>query len=239
MNPESIAAAFMLGILGAGHCLGMCGGIAAALAFANQANGKVYSLFILMTYNLGRILSYALIGGVAASMAGLLDELTPLPILRTLSGVLLVGMGLYLADWWRALAVLEKAGSRIWKIFAPLSQKLMPVKNVQGALLLGFIWGWLPCGLVYSALVYAAAQANFGGGFTVMLVFGLGTMPAVLAGGLASDYIKKTIAHAWVRRFFGVIFIAYGLYTLYPVVKLLLTVLGIIEPSHTMHHHHH
>ncbi|WP_019602727.1 sulfite exporter TauE/SafE family protein [Teredinibacter turnerae] len=226
---EPVIAAFTLGLMGAGHCLGMCGGVTAALAFANQAQGRVYSIVILLAYNLGRIASYALIGGLAALVAGMFEGLTPLPILRALSGVLLIGMGLYLADWWRVLSRLEKAGGMLWRFVSPLAGKLMPVKTVPNALLLGFLWGWLPCGLVYSALVYAAVQANFASGGAVMLAFGVGTLPAVFAGGLASGYIKKAIAHVWVRRIFGIGFIGYGVYTLIPVANMLLVSWGLID----------
>lgn len=230
-NPEAVGAAFMLGLMGAGHCLGMCGGVAAALAFANQAQGKIYSFLVLLTYNLGRILSYAVIGGVAALLAGFVDELTPIPLLRTLSGILLIGMGLYLGDWWKILVRLEKLGGGLWRIVSPLGKKLMPVENLRSALLLGLIWGWLPCGLVYSALVYAAGQGSIAGGGLVMLAFGVGTLPAVFAGGLAGDLVKKLISHIFVRRVFGLGFIAYGVYTLVPVGKMLLIALGVIEPA--------
>lgn len=235
---DSLSAAFVLGVMGAGHCLGMCGGIAAALGFANQGVGRFRHAGILLGYNLGRISSYTLMGLIFAALFGGIDKLTPLPILRALSGFLLIGMGLYLAGWWKILTKLEALGSRLWRYIAPFGQRLMPVETPFKAVLLGAVWGWLPCGLVYSVLVLAASQPNPIEGGLVMTAFGFGTLPAVLAGSLASEFVKRVARNRWVSGLFGLAFIGYGLVTLQPVVTMLLSAMGVIDqPMMPMHHH--
>ncbi|WP_075185798.1 sulfite exporter TauE/SafE family protein [Teredinibacter haidensis] len=237
---ETFIAAFVLGLMGAGHCLGMCGGLAAALAFANQGKSKFHRFAILLSYNIGRIFSYGLIGWIFGFIFSNVDQLSPVPVLRAVSGVLLIAMGFYLADWWKVLTRLERLGSLLWRWISPLGRRLMPVTNTVTALFLGLLWGWLPCGLVYSVLALAAAQGEALAGAGVMVAFGLGTVPAVLAGGLASNYIKTAISNVWVRRLFGIGFIVYGIVTLLPVIKLLLVASGVLAASEQgmMHHHH-
>jgi len=238
MTNEALAGALVLGLMGAGHCLGMCGGVAAALAFAAEGRrAKRYA--ILLAYNIGRIFSYALAGAAFAYVFGSLDTLTPMPILRVASGLLLIAMGLYLADWWRGLTRLEALGARLWVYLAPLAKRLMPVKRVDSALLLGLIWGWLPCGLVYSVLALAAAQGHPLAGASVMAAFGLGTLPAVFLGGLASEWVKSSLQKRWLRTIFALAFIVYGGYTLIPVTKMVLVNAGIMQPSPQSHMHHH
>jgi len=236
---DSLSAAFVLGILGAGHCLGMCGGIAAALGFAVKDASKWKRYSILLGYNAGRIFSYGLMGLLFALVFGGVDKLTPVPVLRVMSGLLLIGMGLYLAGWWKVLTKLEALGARFWRLIAPIGQRLMPVESPGKAVLLGVIWGWLPCGLVYSVLALAAAQTSPTTGALVMVAFGLGTLPAVLAGGLASDVIKRVASMRSLSITFGLAFIVYGLVTLYPVAKMAVTVMsGEGSQMNHMHHHH-
>ncbi|SMF04331.1 hypothetical protein SAMN02745866_00340 [Alteromonadaceae bacterium Bs31] len=240
MVSETLVAALLLGLMGAGHCIGMCGGLAAGLAFANGGKSAFFRFGILLSYNIGRVFSYALIGALFAFVFGGVDQLSPLPVLRLISGILLIGMGLYLADWWRGLTRLEALGGHVWKYLAPLGKKLMPVTRLDTALLLGAIWGWLPCGLVYSVLALAAVQTDPVSGAMVMAAFGLGTLPAILFGGLASAWVKRYLQNKILRVGFGIVFIAYGVYTLAPVVTMFLIALGVMEPAsdHSMHHHH-
>jgi len=238
MTMDALIPAFLLGLMGAGHCLGMCGGVAAALSFANTGRSKQHQLFILLMYNVGRILSYGFLGALFAFLLGGVEKLSPVPILRVVSGLLLVAMGLYLADWWRVLSRLEALGAGLWKFISPIASRLMPARNLRSALMLGLLWGWLPCGLVYSVLSYASAQGEILSGALVMIAFGVGTLPAVLAGGLASKFVNTLVSKRWLRVVFGIGFIGYGLVTLVPVVTLALVALGVSDaPMNVMHHH--
>ncbi len=211
--------AFIIGLMGAGHCLGMCGGISAALSFAIPDASFARRFMLLLTYNIGRMLSYVAIGVVAGYIGQVVGQNAVLgsgvPLLRTFAAVMLILMGFYVTGWWKVLGVLERIGAKVWRYIQPLSQKLMPVKSLNAAFLLGALWGWLPCGLVYSVLALAMAQANPFVGAGVMFAFGLGTLPAVLAGGMAGERLKKFLQAAISRGVMGLMVIGFGAWTLY------------------------
>ncbi|MCV6603968.1 MAG: sulfite exporter TauE/SafE family protein, partial [Porticoccaceae bacterium] len=148
-------------------------------------------------YNLGRVVSYSAAGALVGFLGMLSRQLHSdmMVLLRTVAALLLVMMALYLADWWRGLVRLEKLGTRFWQLLQPLGKRLMPVRTPGRALLLGMVWGWLPCGLVYSALALAATAANPVASALGMAIFGLCTIPAMLAGGIFSDQVR-----AWLQN---------------------------------------
>jgi hypothetical protein len=206
--------AFSLGVFGSAHCVGMCGGIMGALTLAipRSVSGRRWQL--LLSYNLGRISSYTLMGLLLGLFAGAFSSLGGALWLRVLAGALLIAMGLYLADWWRGLVYLERAGKYFWAYLQPLGKGLMPVSSAPKALMLGMLWGWLPCGLVYSALAYAMAQAQPALSAAVMLAFGLGTLPAVIATGFAAQQLTRLLQRRYVRIGFALLIIIFGIWTL-------------------------
>lgn len=213
IESSALLAAVLLGVLGAGHCVGMCGGIIGALSFSLSAQTRGKRWLLLLGYNIGRIGSYTLMGAGLAALVTRLPE-SPWPLARTLAGILLVLMGLYMAGWWRVLTLLERWGQGLWRWIKPIGNRLLPVDSLPKTLALGALWGWLPCGLVYSALAYAAVQPSGLGGGLVMLAFGLGTLPAVMLGGLAAERVRRGLAKKSLRNFLGVAFILFGLWTL-------------------------
>ncbi len=224
MNELNLMAALGLGFLGGAHCIGMCGGVMSALSFAVADQPRSKRISIVFAYNIGRIFSYGLIGLLFGSLGYLLGGYE---VLRVVAGALLIAMGLYLANWWRGLTWLERGGAFIWRYIQPLGRTLMPVKTTPHALLLGAIWGWLPCGLVYSALAYAAVQPTPLQAAAFMVAFGLGTLPAVLAGGMVAEKMKQVIQNHNVRVVFALLIIAFGLWTLQ----------AGLPQSHSHHHH--
>ena len=209
-------AAWMLGLFSSAHCLGMCGGIMGALSAAIPAEARGRRWRLLLSYNVGRIASYTLMGLLAGLVAG---GITPLdPVLRLLAGLLLIAMGLYLAGWWRGLTWLERGGAVVWRRLQPLGKSLLPVRRAPQALLLGALWGWLPCGLVYTALAYALAQGNVWASGGTMLAFGLGTLPAVLAAGVMAQQLTRLLQRRGLRVFMALAIILFGLWTLWPAV---------------------
>jgi sulfite exporter TauE/SafE len=206
--------ALVLGLLGGGHCLGMCGGLMGAMSMAIPAEQRGRRLSILLAYNCGRIFSYTC-AGLLLGLAGWAISAGPLAFwLRLLAGLLLIGMGLYLAGWWSGLTRIEALGRGLWRHLQPLSRRLLPVTSLPRALLLGGIWGWLPCGLVYSTLLWAASQGSAHESAVLMFCFGLGTLPVLLATGMAAERMLALLRKSGVRTAAGLLVILFGLWSL-------------------------
>ncbi|MDR2306538.1 MAG: sulfite exporter TauE/SafE family protein [Paucimonas sp.] len=209
-----LGSALVLGLLGGGHCLGMCGGLMGALTLAIPPEQRGRRLRLLLAYNLGRILSYAA-AGLLLGLAGVALASSPLATgLRIVAALLLIAMGLYLAGWWSGLTRIEALGRGLWRHVQPLATRLLPVSSLPRALLLGALWGWLPCGLVYSTLLWAASQGDALHSAALMLAFGLGTWPVLLATGLAAERVGSLLRKRGVRMAGGVLVILFGLWTL-------------------------
>ncbi|MFP3447885.1 sulfite exporter TauE/SafE family protein [Pseudomonas sp. SIMBA_067] len=209
-----LGSALVLGLLGGGHCLGMCGGLMGALTLAIPPEQRGRRLRLLLAYNLGRILSYAS-AGLLLGLAGWAVASSPAALaLRVVAALLLIAMGLYLAGWWSGLTRIEALGRGLWRHIQPLASRLLPVSSLPRALLLGALWGWLPCGLVYSTLLWAASQGNAGYSAALMLAFGLGTWPVLLATGLAAERVNALLRRRSVRVAGGVLVMLFGIWTL-------------------------
>ncbi|WP_375054859.1 sulfite exporter TauE/SafE family protein [Zobellella sp. DQSA1] len=218
-------AALLIGLLGAGHCIAMCGGVAAAFSMALPREQRGWHWLYLLSYNAGRILSYALagalVGGVFASLADVSLGRQGLTLLRLLAGVMMILLGLYLARWWFGLLRLERLGNQLWRHIRPLAGRFLPFRHPLAALPFGMVWGWLPCGLVYSALTWSAVSGGMAQGALVMALFGLGTLPTLLAlGGLAGQ-LRHWLNHPRFRQASGILLILYGLFTVIQVLPLL------------------
>jgi hypothetical protein len=230
-----LGAALVTGLLGSAHCLGMCGGISGLFAVNASAASTRRDLPMAITYNLGRVVSYVVMGAAVALLGQTLVDSIPrlaAPV-RLLSGLLIVLVGLQVAFNWRALAPIEKAGASLWQRIAPAAQNLLPVTSKPRALGLGLLWGWLPCGLVYSVLLLAATTANALTGGLVMLAFGIGTMPAMIVTGLSASKLSTFMSRR--RLGAGLLIVVLGLATLaMPVMKLTAASGGTMHDHHSM-----
>ena len=187
------SAAFAAGLLGGVHCAAMCGPIVAACSSASSGPGRGRWL-IALAYNAGRIISYATAGAIAGvfGQAGLAlrgGTLT-LQAMPIIAAAALLVMALYVAGVPRVKRVLESAGGVIWRRVQPFSRRFLPANTLPRAFGLGAIWGWLPCGMVYAVLVTAVAAAGPAEGALVMLAFGFGTLPNVLALGVIASRLR-------------------------------------------------
>ncbi|WP_308368240.1 MULTISPECIES: sulfite exporter TauE/SafE family protein [unclassified Microbulbifer] len=228
-----LAAALAIGFLGSSHCIGMCGGIAGALGMAVPGRRPAWSQLI--GYSAGRLGSYALMGALAGALgAAILPALGPL---RLVAGLMLVAMALYIAGIWRGLVWLERGGAYLWRYLQPLSAKLLPVRSAGSAVALGSLWGWLPCGLVYSALTFALAQGGSLRAALAMLAFGLGTVPAMLATGAAAAKVRSFVRRPAVRLLFAGLILLFGLWTLWGAVGH--GAHGASAEADSVHHEHH
>ena len=216
MSEFSLLAVFAVGLLGGVHCLGMCGSIVGIFTVQVPKDRARWPFHI--AYSGGRILSYAVAGALvgAIGQAGLLmrDVVPVQHLMFALSSLMLVALGLYLAGVWGMVKRLERAGGGLWKRLQPYTTKLLPVNTVPRALGLGALWGWLPCGLVYSVLIAALASGSATQGALLMLVFGLGTLPNLLAIGLFWESIKGWVQSARVRLAAGMLVACFGVYGL-------------------------
>ena len=214
----SYLAAFLVGLFGGVHCVGMCGGIVGALSFGlpdelRQQPRRM--LPYLLAYNLARITSYVLAGIMFGGISALAMQLVAInqlqQWLQVIAGVFMILLGLYVGGWWRVLLRLEQAGSMVWRQIEPLGRRFLPVHSVWHAFILGLLWGWLPCGLVYSVLIWSIASGGAVPGGLLMLSFGLGTLPNLLAMGLFATTISRWVRYPWVRWLAGGMIIGLGI----------------------------
>lgn len=207
-----LAPAFLIGLLGGAHCVGMCGGIVGALTVQVPGRRRPWGLHL--TYSAGRIASYALAGavmGLVGSMGLFFDRVLPVQLLLYLfANLLLVLLGLYLAGFGKLLLPLEGLGARLWRRIHPYSARVLPADTVGKAFALGALWGWLPCGLVYSLLATAMLSGGAGAGALVMLAFGLGTLPNLLLAGMIFKRLRDITSDRRVRIAAGALVAAFG-----------------------------
>jgi uncharacterized protein len=215
---HTLLSAFLVGLLGAVHCVGMCGGIVGALTFGVQAQGWARWRFQL-GYNLGRIASYVVAGVAMGWLGGQIIDLADLHLLRQLvmivAGLFMIAVGLYLGGWWFGVARVERLGGYLWRYLEPFGRKLLPVRTPFQALVMGAIWGWLPCGLVYSVLIWSLLAGGAVEGGLMMLSFGLGTLPNLLLVGAFATGVAKFFRESWVRQLAGGTIVVMGFWALW------------------------
>jgi sulfite exporter TauE/SafE len=211
-----LSAALLAGLLGSAHCLGMCAGISGLFAVSSEIASFRAQLPFALAYNLGRVCSYAFLGIVVATFGGVIVKASPglAGAIRLLSGAIIILVGLKVAFDSRILNIVERMGTTLWSRIAPVAQKLVPVTNVPKAFGLGLVWGWLPCGLVYSVLLIAATSTQPIQGAFVMIVFGLGTLPAMLLTGLGAARVSAFMRRRGTRLGMGLLIIALGVLTI-------------------------
>lgn len=195
MLADALSAA-LIGLISAGHCLGMCGGLTVALGFHSHGHST------LVAYNLGRIVTYALLGLLVGFGLSWLPQ-AAIPALRLLAAVLLILIALYYLNIAAWITRLEQLALPLWRRLQPLTRAWLPARRPGQAFRVGLVWGFLPCGLVYTALGYAAAQASPVRSGIMMLAFGAGTLPAMVATGALSQRLNRGLTLPWVRRLIG------------------------------------
>lgn len=207
---------FLLGFFGGGHCVGMCGGLSSAFVLQLPPHLNRFGLIVLL--NLGRISSYVLIGlllGFIGQVGIALDETRWIQnSLYVLANILLLFLGLYLAGLSGLATKIESLGRPIWKQLNPLLNRLLPIQSIWGCLGVGVLWGWLPCGLVYSASLYALGSGHAVNGGLYMLAFALGTLPNLLAMGWFAAQLKVFLQQKKIRLIAGLFIVAWALWRL-------------------------
>ena len=225
MPDSGFLALFLVGLLGGGHCVGMCGGIVGALS---MGGGGRFSLHL--AYNAGRIASYGAAGALAGLLGGGFDAAGQalsgqLPVrvaLYLAANLMLILLGLYLMGATRSLRWVERAGQRLWRSVQPLTRRFLPVRGPAQAFPLGLLWGWLPCGLVYSALVTALTGGSAWRGVALMLAFGLGTLPNLLLAGFFTARLNEYLAKPVVRILAGLVVLAIGVHGAWAACRMMI-----------------
>ena len=228
--------AFIIGLLGSGHCIAMCGGITTMLTSAipsnkyknnekipvndspnnqNERQTQPNKFTLVFCYNIGRIASYSFIGAIVGFTGSIAAKNIGLPLagLRLFSAVFVILLGLYLGQWLMWLNKIESLGKKLWQHISPLASRVIPVNTPLKALGLGALWGWLPCGLVYSTLTWALASSSIIDGASIMFFFGLGTLPALLTLSIGFDSIKNILVNPALRKTMALTLISFGIYS--------------------------
>ena len=214
MPHATLAAVFLAGLLGGGHC----GGIVSALSSEGTARFPLH-----IAYSTGRIASYSVAGAVAGSLGGMALYYDVLPLqlaLYVIANLMLVLLGLYLAGWSSLVIRLEFSGRRLWRHFSPYTHRFLPADTVPRAFAVGTLWGWLPCGLTYSVLAIALVSGSAAHGAVLMLAFGLGTMPNLITAGLLLNKVRRWLQGRLLRTVSGALVLGFGLAGLAHAVQL-------------------
>jgi len=228
LDPAVLSTAFLAGLLGSGHCFGMCGGIAAGLG----AMAKGRAIIPALQFNFARLFSYAVLGLVAATVLSGVSGLMPIARwLRLLTALMILLIGLKFLFNFRGVEFIEKGGAGLWKKIMPFAMKAGNRQDGLGRVLLGVCWGFIPCGLVYTVLMTAASTANALGGATTMLAFGLGTLPSMLGLTAAAPALSAFLEDRTVRRVIGFALVILAIWT---VVMMW----GAITQGPMSHAHH-
>lgn len=219
MPETGYIAVFLIGLLGGTHCIGMCGGIVSALTVRQpNAAARDNLLPLHLAYNVGRVSSYTLAGGLVGSIGSvglLLNDWLPVQMaLYVLANLMLVGLGLYLTGVSQALSFTERIGQKLWARIQPLTSRYLPARKVSQALPLGMLWGFLPCGMVYSVLATALVSGSAARGAGLMLAFGLGTLPNLLLAGMLLKRLRDVTRQRAVRFASGLIVLGFGVFGL-------------------------
>lgn len=213
MSAGTLLSILLVGVLGGTHCVGMCGGIVGALSSQAGAGGGAWRLHL--GYNIGRIASYVLAGALIGAVGGLGRVVGPLGtaqlVLYLVANLMLVLLGIYLMGFTAVLGPTERLGQHLWRHVSPLTARLLPVRHLGQAITLGALWGWLPCGLVYSVLVNALASASAANGALLMLAFGLGTLPNLLLAGILLQRFRRFAQARATRLLAGAVVLGFGI----------------------------
>lgn len=218
LSSALLLAALSAGFLGSPHCLGMCGGIVTAFGLSMQSCSPMQRRLLIASYHVGRLSSYALLGLVAGWIGtAILSPLAHTFWPRAVVAAVLVLLGLSMLGL-PFLNHLERLGARLWRALAPLRQRLFPLHTVPRALAAGLLWGFLPCGLVYGALLLAMSAHSVSGGALLMLAFGIGTLPMLLLTAQTTHWLKQRLGDWKLRQINAIVLIIAGLWMLSPVL---------------------
>jgi sulfite exporter TauE/SafE len=206
---------FVTGLLGTGHCIGMCGGLVSALSLSEAGQKGGWGFHLL--YNAGRITTYTFIGAVVGWLGSALaytnhfKTVTRTLLLGSDIFVILVGLGTAGLFTWVNISKLDFAGPM--KMMTTAVGRLRRLPPALAALPLGLLFGFIPCGYLYAVAITAAQSAKVTTGALMLLAFGLGTTPSLLFVGGTTHWLSGK-ARTWMLRIAGIIVAGMGIINL-------------------------
>lgn len=221
MTTALLVAALLMGFFGSPHCLGMCGGLVTAFGLSMKDISPAKRRALVVTYHVGRLTSYAFLGLIAGLIGTtvLAPFMTGNNIPRILLGLVLAFVGVTMLGA-PFLTKLERFGMRFWQYLSPIRQKIFPLNTFPRALTAGLLWGFLPCGLVYGALLIAVVAHNPLSGAALMFVFGLGTVPMLVATHETVGWLRDKIGRFRLRQLNGAIMVISGLAVMFVPIAM-------------------
>ncbi|MBF0124174.1 MAG: sulfite exporter TauE/SafE family protein [Magnetococcales bacterium] len=244
MSEISLLVPLMVAMGSALHCLGMCGGIAGALTLSlpiSTRQHRLHTLSYLLAVNVGRLTSYALAGWLMARFGQpLFMMLSPQyghRILEGIAGLTLILTGFYFSGQATWLRGIERLGMPLWRALEPYGRRFITPHHIGHALLFGVVWGWLPCSLVYTALIWSSAIGTPIDSALHMALFGLGTCVVTLPASWTAHRLAQLTLRYHIKVIVAFLSVAAGLatlfYALFPVEHYLPT-----QPFPGVIHHH-
>ncbi len=215
MSDSLIYMAFVTGLLGTGHCIGMCGGLVSALSLSEA--GRQGGWFFHLLYNLGRISTYTFIGAVVGWLGSALaytdrfKMVTRSLLIGSDVFVILVGLGTAGLFAWLNVSKLDFPGPMKAMTVAVVGLRRLP--PAISALPLGLLFGFIPCGYLYAVAITAAQSASVATGALMLFAFGLGTAPSLLLFGSAAHWLSGR-ARTWMLRIAGLVVAGMGVINL-------------------------
>jgi sulfite exporter TauE/SafE len=228
----SLSAALLAGAVGSVHCVAMCGGLAGALGMRSRSTPS-RALNDALLYHFGRLGGYGLAGALFGWLGASLLSTLNLPLLASVArigaGVLLILAALKVLCGWNLLSFIERVGAQYWKALQPVARRAMNAPGATRSLIVGLLWGWLPCGLVYSMLMFAALSGHALRGGAIMVAFGLGTLPAMLTSSAFAARLGQWMRQRGTRRLAGALLLLFGCWIAWSAIP---------SPQHSHHTAH-
>lgn len=208
----------LIGLFSSVHCIGMCGGLSASLGLAiPKETSRIIRISYVALFGIGRITQYLVIVSCFFIASHFFQQAIPAfsgKVARSIAGLMLIAIGLYIGQWWVGLKKIEAAFAPLWQIISPILKTLIPIQSLARAFGVGFLWGALPCGLVFSSALWAGNESSFSLALVGMLGFGCGTLPSVMLSGTLAAEVAPILRHPTFRTMGAIALIIFGLWTL-------------------------
>jgi len=226
MPQSALIGAFLAGLLGGLHCVAMCGGWVAVATRGGESPLLPVARLRLsyLASQAGRVSAYTLLGALFGAAGGVALAVNVVPLQRGLyvaANVLLLMLALAIATGGGNMyAWLERVGLSAFRRVAPVLRRVGLAHGLPGRLAFGFLWGFTPCGLVYGVLPVAMLAGGALEGALVMLAFGAGTLPTLLAAGWTLSRTQRTFTQPWMRYAAAIVVAGFGVAGLYRALMM-------------------